>query len=125
MGIPGQAINLRLRDGTINSSTATDAEGEYGMDEVFPFFKYLVAEVDFLRFKATGMTAVVDLGGPLAPGRSTTLSRNLTSLAHRLSIPTLAITCRAQRPDRCSLKHRCYTQISSISLTGAKSICFR
>ena len=68
VGIPRQLVNLRLRDGTINSSTTTNDEGEYGFDEVFPFFKWIIVEVDYSRFKATGMTAVVDNGGALAPG---------------------------------------------------------
>ena len=66
-GIPSMAINLRFRDGTIYQATATDAAGDYEMSEVFPFFKWLVAEVDFSRFKATGMTSVTDEGGFLPP----------------------------------------------------------
>ena len=62
-GIPSQAINLRFRDGTVYMSTVTDGSGDYQMSEVFPFFKWLVAEVDFARFKASGLTAVVDEGG--------------------------------------------------------------
>ncbi len=34
-------------------------------DEVFPFFNWLVAEVDFTRFKATGVTIAVDGGGAI------------------------------------------------------------
>lgn len=34
---------------------------------MFPFFKWLVLEVDFLRYKDTGMTAVVDYGGEIPP----------------------------------------------------------
>ena len=62
-GIPEQAINLRNRDGTIYQSFPTDAEGYVPFDEVFPFFHWQVAEVDFLRFKATGVTIYVDAGG--------------------------------------------------------------
>jgi large repetitive protein len=62
-GIPNQAVNLRFRDGRIYMATVTDASGDYEFAEVFPFFKWLVAEVDFARFKATGMTAVSDEGG--------------------------------------------------------------
>jgi len=64
-GIPEQAINLRNRDGTIYSSFPTDLEGYVPFDEVFPFFHWQVAEVDFLRFKATGVTIYVDAGGPV------------------------------------------------------------
>jgi FtsP/CotA-like multicopper oxidase with cupredoxin domain len=66
---PEQAINLRFRDGSLYQSMATDNSGESPLEEIFPFFNWLVAEVDFLRFKATGMTATVDAGGgPLTPG---------------------------------------------------------
>ena len=64
-GIPEQAVNLRFRDGTIYQSFPTDAEGYVPFDEVFPFFHWQVAEVDFLRFKATGVTVYVDGGGPV------------------------------------------------------------
>jgi len=60
-----QAINLRFRDGTIYQATATDPAGNYELGEVFPFFKWLVPEVDYLRFKATGMTTAVDYGGAI------------------------------------------------------------
>jgi hypothetical protein len=66
-GIPSQAVNLRFRDGTVYMGTTTDTEGNYAMTEVFPFFKWLVAEVDFARFKATGMTTVIDEGGFIPP----------------------------------------------------------
>jgi len=67
IGIAGQAVNLRWRDGSVYQSAATGDDGEYEFPEVFPFFNWLVAEVDFARFKATGMTAVVDNGGPIQP----------------------------------------------------------
>ena len=62
-GIPEQAVNLRWRDGTMYQSFATDLEGFVPFDEVFPFFSWLVAEVDFARFNATGATIYVDEGG--------------------------------------------------------------
>jgi hypothetical protein len=65
MGMPEQAINLRWRDGTIYQSFPTDGEGFVPFDEIFPFFSWLVAEVDFARFAATGVTVVVDDGGPI------------------------------------------------------------
>ena len=43
------------------------------MTEVFPFFKWLIAEVDFARFKPTGMTAVVDEGGAIPPDNGWTM----------------------------------------------------
>ncbi|MBN1818292.1 MAG: hypothetical protein JW828_13110 [Sedimentisphaerales bacterium] len=67
MGIRDQAVNIRFRDGTLYQGTVTDFKGEYEFAEVFPFFKWLVTEVDFARFKATGMTSIVDLGGAIPP----------------------------------------------------------
>jgi hypothetical protein len=67
-GIPEQNINLRWRDGTINQAAPTDGEGFVPFDETFPFFAWQVAEVDFARFKATGVTVTVDAGGPIPDG---------------------------------------------------------
>lgn len=66
-GIPEMAINLRWRDGTIYQSFPTDVDGFVPFDEVFPFFNYLVAEVDYTRLEATGLTVTVDDGGPIDP----------------------------------------------------------
>lgn len=63
--IPEQAVNLRWRDGTMYQSFPTDTEGFVPFDQVFPFFSWQVAEVDFARFKATGVTVTVDHGGPI------------------------------------------------------------
>jgi hypothetical protein len=68
MGIPEQGVSLRWRDGTMYQSFPTDIEGFVPFDEIFPFFSWLVAEVDFARFKATGVTVVVDDGGPIPFG---------------------------------------------------------
>ncbi len=65
--IPGIPLNIRFRDGTIYQSTQTKVDGNYSFTEVFPFFKWLVAEVDNRRWKASGMTAVVDDGGVIPP----------------------------------------------------------
>jgi len=67
IGLAEQAINLRWRDGTIYQSFPTDHMGYVPFDEVFPFFSWLVAEVDYLRYKATGVTVVVDAGGEVKP----------------------------------------------------------
>lgn len=67
-GIPEQGVNLRFRDGTVYSSFPTDSEGYVPFEEVFPFFHWLVAEVDFTNFKATGARFVNDLGGAIPPG---------------------------------------------------------
>jgi len=68
-GMSGQAVNIRFRDGTIYQSLTTDTSGHVSFEEIFPFFHWLVAEVDFARFKATGATIVVDAGGPVLPDR--------------------------------------------------------
>ncbi len=67
VGMPDQAMNLRFRDGSVYQSFATDPTGLAHFSEVFPFFNWLVAEVDFARYKATGATVVVDNGGVVAP----------------------------------------------------------
>ncbi len=67
-GIPEQNINIRFRDGSLYQSMPTDITGTAPFDQAFPFFNWLVAEVDFARFKATGATITVDNGGPVAPG---------------------------------------------------------
>jgi hypothetical protein len=66
-GMPEQVVNLRFRDGSIYQSFPTDMDGYVPFDEVFPFFNWLVAEVDFTRFKATGATIAVDGGGAIDP----------------------------------------------------------
>ncbi|MGE4051718.1 MAG: hypothetical protein AB7F38_11660, partial [Piscinibacter sp.] len=62
-GIPNTTINIRFRDGSIYNSTVTDDEGNYEFAEVFPFFNWMVAELDFTRFKARGATIIPDNGG--------------------------------------------------------------
>ena len=73
MGIPDQAMNLRFRDGSIYQAMATDMSGVAKFNEVFPFFNWLIAEVDFARFKATGATVVVDNGGVVPPHNGWTM----------------------------------------------------
>lgn len=69
-GIANQAVNLRFRDGTVYQATATNDLGEYEFIEIFPFFKWLVAEVDFATLDATGATIWVDAGGTLPVDRT-------------------------------------------------------
>jgi hypothetical protein len=76
VGIPEQAVNLRWRDGTMYQSFATDLYGFAPFDEVFPFFSWIVAEVDFARLNATGATVFVDDGGQIDT-RDNTWDRNL------------------------------------------------
>lgn len=72
-----QNVNLRFRDGTVYQAFPTDATGVAPFDEVFPFFSWLVAEVDFGRFKATGATVVVDDGGAIPFGDPWAFDDNL------------------------------------------------
>lgn len=67
VGIPNMGTNIRWRDGSVYQSTPTDSMGEAPFDQAFPFFHWMVAEVDFGRFKATGATVVVDGGGEINP----------------------------------------------------------
>ncbi len=63
-----QAINLRWRDGTVYQSFPTDGDGFVPFDQTFPFFHWQVAEVDYTRFKPTGVTVTVDNGGDVSGG---------------------------------------------------------
>jgi len=67
-GLQEQAVNIRWRDGTVNQSFPTDSTGFVPFDEAFPFFSWQLYEIDYLRFKPTGVTVTVDAGGPVAPG---------------------------------------------------------
>ncbi|MBN1355563.1 right-handed parallel beta-helix repeat-containing protein [bacterium] len=66
-GIRNQGMLIRFRDGTIYKAAETNPMGKFIFPEIFPFFKFLVMEVDFLRFNATGATFVIDNGGPVPP----------------------------------------------------------
>ena len=66
-GIADQAQNIRFRDGSIYQSTLTKSDGTFAFTQVFPFFNWMIAEVDYARFKATGATVVVDAGGAVPP----------------------------------------------------------
>lgn len=66
-GLADQGVTIRFRDGRVYQATVSDPSGAYSLSEVFPFFKWLVAEVDFLRFQATGATVAADDGGTIPP----------------------------------------------------------
>ncbi len=66
-GLMEQAVNLRFRDGRLYMGTVSQPDGSYSLPEIFPFFKWLVVEVDFATRKATGATIAVDAGGPVLP----------------------------------------------------------
>ena len=63
----GIASNIRFRDGSIYQSTTTKKDGTFAFTEVFPFFNWMIAEIDYARFKATSATVVVDEGGLVDP----------------------------------------------------------
>lgn len=63
--LPEVPLNIRWRDGSVYQTNVTDGEGAYAFDQVFPFFSWQVAEVGFTRLQATGVTVVVDNGGPV------------------------------------------------------------
>jgi parallel beta-helix repeat protein len=77
--LPEQAINLRWRDGTVNQSFPTDMEGFVPFDQTFPFFSWQVLEVDYTRFKPTGVTVTVDAGGDVS-GNGSIPNRDFTGL---------------------------------------------
>lgn len=77
-GMASQNINIRFRDGTVYQALATDGRGFSPLMEVFPFFNWLIAEVDFARFKATGATVAVDAGGAVNPAAPWTFGGRLT-----------------------------------------------
>lgn len=67
-GMPEVPVGLRFRDGSMYQGTSTSrSDGSFEFPEVFPFFNWLVGEIDYSRFKATGATVVVDAGGPVPP----------------------------------------------------------
>ncbi|MBN2055500.1 pectin esterase, partial [bacterium] len=66
-GMRNEDVLLRFRDATVYQATVSDPTGYYSFDEVFPFFHWIVAEVGFGRYRATGATVVVDEGGVIEP----------------------------------------------------------
>lgn len=69
VGMKDQALNIRFRDGSIVQSTSTGESGDYFFREITIWFAWLVAEVNYDRYKPTGITTVSDGGGgPILPG---------------------------------------------------------
>ena len=64
-GIANIPVALRFSDGSSYASTLTDSVGEYSFNQYFAWWRFLVPEVDSSRFKATGVTSIVDNGGAL------------------------------------------------------------
>lgn len=67
----GIASNIRFRDGSIYQSVVTKKDGTFAFTELFPFFNWMVGEIDYARFKATGATIVADNGGLIDPAANT------------------------------------------------------
>ena len=64
--LPNQTINLLWRDGSLYMTTTTDLNGYYEFNEVFPWYKWIVAERSGSDTgKRTGATIWVDNGGRL------------------------------------------------------------
>ncbi len=63
MNAESSATIIRFRDGRVYKALGIDLGGAAPHEEVFPFFHWLVAEVDFGRYKATGATFITDDGG--------------------------------------------------------------
>jgi hypothetical protein len=68
----GVASNIRFRDGSIYQSAVTKQDGTFAFTELFPFFNWMVAEIDYARFKATGATMIADGGGVINSGANET-----------------------------------------------------
>jgi len=68
--LPDQNINIRWRDGTVNQTFPTDSAGFLPYDEVFPFFSWQLYEIDYLRYKPTGVTVTADGAGPVTNGNT-------------------------------------------------------
>ncbi|MSN25282.1 MAG: hypothetical protein GJV46_05360 [Geobacter sp.] len=62
-GIPNLAVGFRFRDGSIYQGQVSDSSGNFSFNEVFPFFKWIIAESDYSRFYPSGATVYVDKGG--------------------------------------------------------------
>lgn len=106
VGMPEQNVNLRFRDGSIYQSMPTDVFGWSPFERVFPFFNWLVVEVDYTRFKATGATVVVDQGGPVPAGAGMTL-------------PSLDRLNPQPQPDNAGLPYR--TELGPVLVEGVQT----
>ena len=68
IGLTEQVVNIRFRDGTIFQTYPTDSTGFVPFDQVFPFGNWQIAEIDYSRFKPTGVRVTVDGGGDVSGG---------------------------------------------------------
>jgi hypothetical protein len=67
-GIPQQRVNVRYSDGSLYATQLTDFGGNYLFDQMFPFWRFMVVEIESARFKSTGVTSIIDDGGIVPPG---------------------------------------------------------
>ena len=118
----GIANNLRFRDGSIYQSTTTKDDGTFAFTEVFPFFNWLVAEIDYARFKATSANVVVDDGGQIDPTANKTKLWNAAKGQFGSNDPALAydpwtrINPQLQAPGDCPQGRTapCYFRTESV-----------
>jgi len=101
-GISNQTLNIRFRDGSMYQTQPTDVSGEFSFVEVFPFFKYLIYEVDYARYKPTGATLVIDNGGPLAPGAKNNPQIQPGGLSYRTELGPVLLEAMTLYADQTS-----------------------
>jgi len=67
VGLKGQDLDTRFKDGTIQYATFSDLNGNYEFPEVFELEHFAIAEVGYGRFKQTGATGYEtdEFGNPL------------------------------------------------------------
>jgi len=73
IGIPEIPVTIRFRDGSVDQTFKTRDDGVATFNEAFPYFNWQVIEVDSARLKPTGVTVVVDAGGPIPPDNGWTM----------------------------------------------------
>ncbi len=73
VGIPEIPVTIRFRDGSVDQTFKTRDDGVATFNEAFPYFNWQVIEVDSVRLKPTGVTVVVDAGGPIPPDNGWTM----------------------------------------------------
>ncbi|QCB45696.1 hypothetical protein [Hydrogenophaga sp. PAMC20947] len=86
----GIASTIRFRDGSIYQAAVTKKDGTYAFTEVFPFFNWMVTEIDYARFKVTGATMVTDAGGAIAPDENAIKLWNAETGSYGSSDPAFA-----------------------------------
>jgi len=90
-GLANMLMTTRYRDGGISNQTATDANGNGLLAELFPLFNWYVTEADTTRMKQTGVNVIVDGGGaPDTTGDGAGL--------YRSTYPTGESTNRVEQP---------------------------